>query len=140
MDYQLIASGGLTDLNSLVRYEGQLAEGDGGLLELDLRLPVSQGVASELENKLRQAGIPDVRVVTASPLLQVYFRKGFPWLAVIAAAILGLIVLAILIMGWRLFKEVIPALPEPIQAIMGSSWFWVIAGGVVVILLLRRRR
>ena len=133
MGYEFIASGGILEAVHLSQYEAYLAEGQRGLLELDLRLPVPQSVASELEAKLRQAGVPDVSVTTASPLMRVYFRKGFPWLAVIAAAILGLIILAVMIVGWRLFKEVIP---EEFQPLAGMGIVAVII--LVAIILMRR--
>jgi len=124
MGYELLASGGILDATQFSQYESYLGEGDRGLVELDLRLPVSQGVAAELESKLRQAGVTDVRVVTASPMLRVYFRKGFPWLAVIAATVLAMVVLAVMIVGWRLFKEVVPPGLQPL------------AGGLGLVLLL----
>jgi hypothetical protein len=119
MSFQLIASGGILDVDELSQYESYLDEGQRGLIELDLRLPVSQSIASELEDKLRQAGVEEVRVTTASPMLRIYFRKGFPWLAVIAAVILGIIVLAVLITGWRLFKEVVPEGWQPLVGGLG---------------------
>jgi len=131
--YQLIGSGGILDIDSLSEYEGGLGEGNRAVLELDLRLPVSQNIASELESRLRQAGVEEVSVSTASPLLRVYFKKGFPWLAVIAATILAMIVLAILIIGWRLFKEVVP---EGLQPIIGTGLLVVFIG--LGILVMRR--
>lgn len=137
MFYKLIAQGGILDAGELSQYEDYFDEGDKGLLELDLRLPVSQGMAQELENKLREAGVQDVRVTTASPMLKIYFRKGFPWLAVIAAAVLGLIALAILIVGWRLYKDVSPDIPGG-----GTTLFWilVILAGVAAVVYLKRKR
>lgn len=126
MSYKLMASGGILDAGQISNYESLLAEGDRGLVELDLRLPVPQSIASELESKLRQAGVEDVRVSTASPMLRIYFRKGFPWLAIIAATILGIIALAVLIVGWRLFKAVVP---EALQPLVGGM-------GIVILLLL----
>ncbi len=124
--YEYVAHGGILDVGQISQYESCLEENQRGLIELDLRLPVSQGVAAELENKLKQAGVEDVRVTTASPMLRIYFRKGFPWLAVIAAAILGMIVLAVMIVGWRLFKEVVP---EGLQPLVGGM-------GLVLLLIL----
>ena len=118
MSYQLIGSGGIIDVAQLSQYEDSLGEGQRALLELDLRLPVSQGVANELESKLRQAGVEEVSVTAASPLLRIYFRKGFPWLAVIAATILSIVVLAVMIVGWRIFKEVVP---EELQPMIGTA-------------------
>lgn len=109
--WEKVAEGGFLQLANLSQYEPYFEEGDRGLLELDLRLPVSEGVAQELEDMLTEAGVPDVKVRTASPMLRIFFRKGFPWLAVIAAIIIGLIVLAILIVSWRLFREVPGAVP-----------------------------
>ena len=117
MGYELMASGGILDAAQFNQYESYLGEGDRGLIELDLRLPVSQSMAAELENKLKQAGVEEARVTTASPMLRISFRKGFPWLAVIAAAVLGMIALAVLIVGWRLFKEVVP---EGLQPLVGG--------------------
>lgn len=112
MAYELIASGGIIDVLQFSQCESLLAEGDRSLVELDLRWSPPVGVASELENKLRQEGVEDVRVTVASPMLRIYFRKGFPWLAVIAAIILATIVLLVLVTGWRIFREVVP---EPLQ-------------------------
>lgn len=129
--YELQASGGILDVGQLSKYEDCLGEGDKGLVELDLRLPVSQGVAAELENKLKQAGVEDVRVTTASPMVRIYFKKGVPWLAVIAAAVLGMIVLAVMIVGWRLFKDVVP---EGMQPLVGGLGMLLLLGlGVLIV-------
>jgi len=109
--WEEVADGSFWQLSNLSQYEPYFKEGSRGLLELDLRLPVSQNVAQDLEDKLREAGVEDVKVRTASPMLQIFFKKGFAWLAVIAAIIIGLIVLAILIVGFRLFREVPGAVP-----------------------------
>jgi len=110
-EWEEVAEGSFWQLGDLRQYESLFEEGARGLLELDLRLPVSQDVAQELEDKLRDAGVEDVKVRTASPMLQIFFKKGFPWLAIIAAIILAFIVLAIMIVGFRLFKEVPGAVP-----------------------------
>lgn len=130
MAYKLVTTGSATDLAQLDQYEDEFREGDSGMLEVDLRLPVSQGVASSLEDQLRKAGVEGVRVVTASPRLKIYFNKGFPWLAVIAAIILGMLVIAILVVGWRLFKQVVP---EALQPAVGT--FLLIAAAAVVLVL-----
>lgn len=114
MAFELVADGSFWQLADLRQYEPLIGEGDRGLLELDLRLPVSQDVAQEIEDKLKDAGVEDVKVRTASPMLQIFFRKGFPWLAIIAAIILAFIVLAILIIGFRLFREIPEALRIPL--------------------------
>ena len=135
MAYEFIASGGLLDATQFSSYESRLAEGDRALLELNLRLPVSQGVANELESKLKQAGVKDVRVTTASPLLRIYFTKGFPWLTVIAAIILGILMLVIMITGWSLFKQVMPKELIPVVGTLGL----VVLIGLGIMLLARRQ-
>lgn len=135
--YELMVSGSFLGSGELSQYESYLEEGDRGLVELDLRLPVSHSLASELENKLKQAGVEDARVSTASPMLRVYFRKGFPWLAIIAATILGIVVLAIMITGWRLFKDVVPPGLQPLVGGLGSLGLALLVG--LGVLLVARR-
>ena len=123
MQYEKVASGGIFDLGVLSSYESYLNEGDKGVLELDLRTTVSQSVVKQLENQLKQAGVEDARVTTGSPKVKIYFTKGFPWLAIIVAIVLWLVVLAVLIVGWNLFKLV----PDPFKSTA--------AVGVVVLVL-----
>ena len=123
--WEEVADGSFWELANLSQYEPYFEEGSRGLLELDLRLPVSADMARELENQLIEAGVAGVKVRTASPLLKIYFTKGFPWLAVIAAIILGLIALAILIVGWRLFRDI----GVPVTSLL------IIAGGIGVLVL-----
>ena len=139
MGYELVSSGGLVDLGSLSQYENYLDEGQRGLLELDLRFPVSQSVAAEVENKLKQAGVAEVKVSAASPLLRISFKKEFPWLAVIAATILAMAVLAVMIVGWRLFKEVVPEGLQPIIGALSGATLLIILGALAWILLGKRR-
>jgi len=126
--WQEVAEGSFWQLADLRQYEPYFEEGERGLLELDLRLPVSEDVAQQLEDKLKEAGVAEVKVTTASPMLKIYFKKGFPWLAVIAAITIGLIVLAILIVGFRLFKEVPGAVPLFAIAGLGILALLVIVG------------
>jgi len=121
MPWEEVAEGPVWTLGSLSQYENELEEGSRNLLELDLRLPVSKDVARQLEDTLKDAGVEGVRVTTASPMLKIYWRKGFPWLLVIVAAILGLIVLAALIISWRLFTYIGAIAPAaiPLMAIAG---------------------
>jgi len=72
-------------------------------------------------------------------LLRVSWRKGFPFLPVIVGIILGLIVLAILIIGWRLFKEVIAVIPEPFQGLAVSGIILVLVVMAVIVWQGRRR-
>ncbi len=108
MAWEQIASGGLLDATELGGYEETyIAEGQRGLLQLDLRLAVSPSVANLLQSQLQQRGVSEAQVSTDSPVLNISWRRGFPWLAVIVAIILGLIALAILIAGWRFYREIV---------------------------------
>lgn len=136
MAYELVAQGGILDAADLASYEDYFGEGDNGVLELNLRISPPTGVAQELENALIAAGVEGARVTTGSPKLLIYYTKGFPWLAIIAAVILGLIVLAILIVGWSLWKEVIPDIP-------GAgflTWGVLLAIGVILVIASTRRK
>jgi len=134
MSYEMVAQGSILDITELSAYDDFIAEGQKTMLELDLRTPVSSSIVSELQSQLMQAGVQEAKVTTGSPLLRIEFRKGFAWLPVIGAIIMGMIVLAILIVGWRLFKDVVSAgvaLPMSIGVLL------LIVLGVIV--LTRRR-
>ena len=132
MAWQEVAEGDAIDLTNLGQYESQLDEGSSNLLQLALRLPVSQGVADDLENVLREAGVEGVRVTASSPILNIYFKKGFPWLAVIAAIILASLLVAALVITWRLFTMV-PTAAIPFLALAGVA-----AVTIIGIYLVRR--
>ena len=115
--WQEVKSGSITDLGGLKNLEDMFEEGQRGRLDLNLRLPVPQSVAGELQNRLTQTGVEEARVITAGQQMKVEFRKGFPALAVIAVTILALVVLAVLILGWTIFREVVP---ESLQPLIGT--------------------
>lgn len=137
MGFDLVASGGYFDLAGLDKYESQIEEGARGLLELDLRMDITAGIAQELEDQLRAAGVTNANVTTASQKVRIYFKKGFPWLAVIAAIALGLIFLAILIIGWRLYQDVSGIIPPPIPQLALLAVIAVVA--VLAINVTRRK-
>ena len=130
----LVGSGSALDLINLGDYEGRLDEGDRGLLELDLRWGVSGQVAGQLQSRLSQAGVADARVVRASSMLRVYWTKGFPWLAVIVAAVLAMLVIVILILAFRLFRVVAEVIP-PVPLAIG-----LIAAAVLTVVVLSKQR
>ncbi len=125
MSYEAVVSGSFLDLRNLANYDSAFEEGQRGKLQLNLRATVPSGMVRELEKRLRAQGVEDLSVTGSSRRVDVKFRKGFPWLAVIAATILALAILAVLIMGWTIFKEVVPA---KMQAAVGTF-------GIVVILI-----
>ena len=124
MAWEQIASGELLDARDIERYEARINEGQRALLELKLRAPAPEYIVAELQSQLQKAGVWEAQVTTGSPLLRVSWRKGFPFLPVVVGIILSLIVLAIIIMGWRLFREVVEVVPAP-----------VITGGLILVLV-----
>ena len=63
----------------------------------------------------------------------IYFKKGFPWLAVIAAIILASLVVAALVVSWKLFTMV----PEGIKPMVILAGIAAVA--IVGAILLRRQ-
>jgi len=113
MAWEEIASGSLMNAAEIERHEARIAEGQRGLLELSLRTPVPDWVVIQLQSRLNQVGVGEAKVSTGSPLLRVSWRKGMSWLAVIIPIIIALLaVLAILIVGWKLFKEIAAVIPQ----------------------------
>ena len=90
---QVTSGEGVGSLVSLKDYEDELAEGQRGKLILDLRLPLPPNAIYSLESKLQEAGVADVSVEASGNTLSIQFRKGFPWLAVIAGIVLASILL-----------------------------------------------
>ena len=130
--WQQVTQGEFLDLNKLRNYDDSLEEGQRGRLDLNLRFPIPGSVSTELEAKLKDAGVEEAKVNTIGQKMKIGFRKGFPWLAVIAAIILGLVVLAILIMTWTFFKEVVP---EGLQPFIGTLGLLVILLGLAALAL-----
>ena len=115
--WEEVAEGEAFDLIDLGQYESLLEEGSRNWLQLILRMPLSAGVVADIENALQEAGVEDVRVTTSSPVLNVYFKKGFPWLAVIAVLLL---VVVALVISWKLFT-MIPTAAIPFLLLAGIA-------------------
>lgn len=111
-----------TDFYKLRDYEGQLAEGQRGRVDLDLRIAMPESIQRILQNRLEQAGVEEAEVTSGSKILHIIGRKSFPFLALIVTAVLAL---AILVVSWRFFKEVVEVIPKA-----------VIIGGAVILIIL----
>ena len=137
MGWQQVASGDLGDLMQLQQYEDEVAEGQRALLRLDTNITPPADFVAGIENMLRQKGVPDCSVTTEPKALLVSFRKDFPWLAVVAAVVIGIIILAVVVSSWQLFKEVKEAVPAPVLSI-GIIAALIIVGVVIFSVALRR--
>jgi len=135
MTWELVTSGELTSLANLSDYEEYIEEHQMACLSLNLRVAPTADIVSTLQSKLEEAGVLEANVRAVGNRLDIKFRKGFPWLAVVVAAVLGLIVLAILIVTWQLFKEI----PEGAQGAVAIIVVVAILAAIVIVGLLAFR-
>ena len=122
MAYVLVGEGTNQDIASMPSYEYGIEEGSRCQIRINCLFEVPRYVLDALQSTLVYAGVEEVSVTSIGPVVYITFRKGFAWLPIIAAAILGSIALAIVIVTWQIFKEVGP---------VGSSFL--IIGAVIVI-------
>ena len=107
-DWEFVGQGGVADIANMAVYEDQIPEGAQFQIGLELRVPAVASVADTIKSQMVQRGIPDADVTYSGNTMQIYGRKGFPWLAVIAAIILATLVLVIILVSWSIFKKVVP--------------------------------
>lgn len=107
MNWTQIASGNVVSAIEISSYEDQIEEGKHARLTFSLRSAPTQDIITQVQEELNNAGVTEGVASSSGNDLTVTYKKGFPWLAVIVAIVLGLVVLAILIIGWVLFKEVV---------------------------------
>lgn len=136
MGYEFVTGGDRGDLESLPQYEGQIAEGQRGLMEFDLLTGVPDFVVTGIQSSLNAAGVQEANVSTTGNQLRIGFRKGFPPLAAIVAVLI--VIAVIVILAWRLFKEIVPA---GLQPLVGTLGIVVLLGlGVLVLYKAVRRK
>ncbi len=123
-----IASGGVIDLYSgMQHYEQFIPEGSRVRVRFNLRQALSPSAVESLQGRLEAAGVEDVRVTTGSPILNISFRKGFPWLAIVIGIVL---VIVALIISWKLLVWIEEVAPGSTKLIV-----WGALGLVGVLLL-----
>ena len=119
MAWELIAEGSGTDLNNVISYENsEVAEGQRARLQCDCVIPVSTWQLDGLRNSLTWAGVEELGISGSGTRINITWRKGFPWAAVIILALVAVIVVA----AWAFFKDV----PIPVKTIA-------IAAGAVLV-------
>ncbi len=127
-----VAEGGVIDLYSGMRYYDQfIPEGSKVLCRFNLRTSLSPTTVNTLEQKMKDAGVKDVKVTTGSPVLNIEFTKGFPWLATIVAAVL---IIAALIISWKIFIWIEEVAPGGMKLLLWGGL------GLIAVLLINSAR
>ncbi len=130
--WEEVAEGGVIDLYSGMRYYDRfIPEGSKVLCRFNLRTSLSPTTVNTLEQKMKDAGVKDVKVTTGSPVLNVEFTKGFPWLATVVAAVL---IIAVLIISWKILIWVEETVPGGTKLLLWGGL------GLVAVLLISQVR
>jgi len=103
MGWELVGQGGLLDAYDIRALEESVEEGKRVALNIDLSAPLPTSVFNAIKAGLQGAGVPGLKVTHGS-FLRVEWRKGFHYALIVIPIILAL-VLAIMIVGWKFFKE-----------------------------------
>jgi len=123
--WEQIAEGTMAELKDASTYEDRVGEGQRGCLQINCRYPIPPHEGTRLQSVLDALGVAEAKVGVSGSTLSVTYRKGFAWLPVIVAAILGIVLLSVLIASWLLFREV----EEGVQP-------WIVAGGILGMLII----
>lgn len=133
MAWELVANGDNTDLNDVVSYEEtEVAEGQRARLDCNCLTPVPTWQIDDLRNSLTFAGVEDLQIVSSGNTVQIFWKKGFPWAAVIILVLVAIIV----IVSWLFFRDVKKTagpVPATLLVIGGA-----LLAGAVAFSLLRR--
>jgi len=110
MAWELVAEGTGPDLNNVISYEdSEVAEGQKAKLQCDCVVPVSTWQIDGLRNSLEWSGVEDLQISGSGNRINISWRKGFPWAAVIILALVAVIAVAL----WQFFKDV----PMPVKTV-----------------------
>ena len=109
----LMAEGGVTDIGELGNFDSQFTAGEKGRLNVYLRAAAPSSMLSELQDQLNSRGVLS-NVAQEGRTVYINFTRGGVsgvgsiglWPALAAIAIVLALVLAVLIIGWQLFKSV----------------------------------
>jgi len=128
MAWEEIASGSGIEISDVISYEeSHIEEGQRARLYCESLLPIPSGTIDGLRNSLTWAGVEDLKIVSSGNKINIYWRKGFPWAAVILAAL----VLIIIVIIWIFYREA----PFTVNAMLVAG---IAIASVAGIALLRR--
>lgn len=119
--FKEIAAGSAGNLTRLGDYEHQFSEGDRGKLVLVLRSSIGTSTITGIAGSLKSAGIYNGEIVTKGNTVEIPFQKRVAPLAILAAILVGAIVVWFLVTAWSLLKDlgVDPATVIPIALFIG---------------------
>ena len=136
MRWVAVVSGKLSDLPSLENYENEIVEGQRTRLDLLLRSDALSETVNDLREALAARGVP-ATVTSRGKTISITTQKGAPWLLLIMGALIGLIILAILLVSWQLWKEVAEVVPNTL-IIIGVTVIIIIAGIIASYMVQKR--
>ena len=126
--YVQIASGTNANYLTIPQYDDQIAEGQKGLLRMSFVAPISQSLLTAIKQGMDSHGVHGARVTQEGSTVDIQFQKGLPPLVIIIPILLAIITtLAIILISWKIFKEVVPA---GLQGTIGTG---VIVAGILVV-------
>ena len=110
----LVAEGSVANIGELGNWDNQFAVGERGRLQVYLRAAAPSAMLSVLQSQLNDRGVLST-VAQEGRTVYINFTRGGVsgiglWPALAAIAIVLMLVLAVLIVGWQLFKSVAGAL------------------------------
>ena len=118
MAWELVGTGSRDDLNDVVFYEEQqVEEGQRAKLVCECNTRVPQGTIDSMQNYLAGINVTELEVVGSGSTFEISWRKGFPWAAIIIAAIILIALAVIAIVLWNFFKEI----PDDIKPIISTA-------------------
>lgn len=127
MSLQLIAEGTRSNFSDVSLYEDYIGEGQEAILEIgigDAADWIVNPIIWSIQTALDLRGVNlTTPVYREGDHIVIQWKKGFPWLAVIVAALLIIGTLWVLMNFWKLYNII----PEPLKPLVG------IAIGVAVI-------
>jgi hypothetical protein len=111
MSWQLVAEGNNTNIGDVQSLESsEIEEGQRARLKCQTLTPVPSWQIDDLRNSLTLAGVEDLQIRMSGNTIDIIWRKGFPWAAVIILALVAIIVIVL----WQFFKDV----PMPVTSMV----------------------
>ena len=100
--WQELASGTGVDIISAAVHEHKVEEGERARLVVGLKNPIDSQTAEGIVRHLSAKGVEELSVKTSGKTVDISYRKGAAWLAVTIA---GIVLLAIVVVSWRFYRE-----------------------------------